>query len=400
MDIDSTGIISHYYTMEPIRIGFLSPYSGVYPYYAQHLITGWLLGMDLDPTRQKKIAFIPSFTKLGGPKSVTEAIQKMLFFDKIDVLSGLISYKSTPDLIPMIDMHQRMGFFFDMGEYIPYFPHISPNIFYASNQLWQSEYALGYWAQKNYGEGGLVVMPVYEAGYHLSSAFQRGAAAGGSTSISFKVLQADYRSNPENGVESFLKEAALMAPAYIHAIFTGKEGTEFLEKWKQSSLHKSIPLLITETMAYDDILEDITNLDMTVYSANTWNRKSENRINQAFVTKFESLAKQRANIYALMGYEAGLVWKELLPFAEKRDWSSVKNRLQQTVINGPRGEKGFYPASGLGLPEVSILRIKISGNKINKLIVDQQKGIMFNHNELEEIHTTSVSGWLNPFLCV
>ena len=387
--------------MEPIRIGFLSPYSGIYPYYAQHLITGWFLGMGLEPTRQNKIAFIPAFTKQGGPSSVTEAVQKLLFFDKVDILSGLISYKSTPDLIPMVDMHQRMGFFFDMGEYIPNFPHISPNMFYASHQLWQSEYALGYWAQKSYGEGGLIVMPIYEAGYHLNSAFQRGAAAAGATSFSLKVLPSNYRNSPDNdGIATFLENTAQMAPSYIHAIFTGKEGTEFLEKWKQSSLHKSIPLLITETMAYDDILEDITNLDMTVYSANTWNRKSENKINQAFVTKFESLAKQRANIYALMGYEAGLVWKELLPFAEKRDWSTVKNRLQQTVINGPRGEKGFYPASGLGLPEISIERIKISGNKINKLIVDQRKGIAFNHAELEEIHETSVSGWLNPFLCV
>ena len=36
-----------------------------------------------------------------------------------------------------------------------------------------------------------------------------------------------------------------------------------------------------------------------------------------------SVAQQLANMYALMGYEAGLVWRELVPHARKKDWEAI-----------------------------------------------------------------------------
>src|SRR5262245_20884442 len=133
-----------------LTVGFLTPYSGIYPYYAQHLFTGWLLGMGLDPARQQTVQFIQEYTQQGGFKATESAAQKLLFFNRVDILSGLISYKSIPGIIPMIEQFKQPAFFFDMGEYVPHFPYLSPHVFYASHQLWQSQYALGQWAQQTF----------------------------------------------------------------------------------------------------------------------------------------------------------------------------------------------------------------------------------------------------------
>jgi len=157
----------------PLKIGFLSPYSGVYPHYAQHLMAGMLLGVYPGAIKKNEIQFIPVYTKLGDPRSVLEATNRLVFFDQCDIVSGFISYHSIPDILTVIERHGKVGFFFDMGEYIPWFDYLSPRLFYSSQQIWQSQYALGYWAGKQYGGGGMMVMTVYEAGYHVSSVFSQ-----------------------------------------------------------------------------------------------------------------------------------------------------------------------------------------------------------------------------------
>jgi branched-chain amino acid transport system substrate-binding protein len=384
----------------PLTIGFLTPYSGIYPYYSAHLATGWLLGMGLDPARQKTVQFVPEYSERGGEQTTAAAARKLLFFNRVDILSGLISYKASPSLIPLVENDKKPAFFFDMGEYIPHFPYLSPDVFYASHQLWQSQYALGHWAQSTLGDGGHIIAPVYEAGYHLTSAFQQGAAVAGSTLLRRTILPYDAEDLFKMELDDLFAALAKDPPPYVHAIFAGSMGVKFLQKWIASGFHKKIPLLVNETMAYDDILDDVKHIDMEIYTSMMWMREDQSKANQVFVKKFESVAHQPANIYALMGYEAGLMWRELLPHAQKRDWDTVKQLLRTGVINGPRGEKNFYPSSGFALPVSNIIKITTTGNKIHKIILDQGKGMRYDAKEFELIHNESVSGWQNPFLCI
>lgn len=384
----------------PLTVGFLTPYSGIYPYYSAHLVTGWLLGMGLDPVRQRTIQFVPEYTASGGGKSSEDAARKLLFFNRVDILSGLIGYKAMPGMIPLIEKEKKPAFFFDMGEYVPHFPYLSPDIFYASHQLWQSQYALGYWAQQTFGAGGHMIMPVYEAGYHLDNTFQQGVGAAGGSSLQLTVLPFDPQEPLKMELDHIFAGWKKSQPAYVHAIFCGNMGTRFLQAWISSGLHKRIPLLVHETMAYDDILDDIKQASLEMYTAQLWMREDENKANQVFVKKFENVARQPANIYALMGYEAGLIWKELLPHAKKRDWDTVKQLLRTGIIQGPKGEKNFYPLSGFALPNASIIKIITDRTKVNKIILDRGKGMRFDAKEFEVIHNESVSGWQNPFLCI
>lgn len=383
----------------PVRIGFLTPYSSIYPFYSQHLLAGWLIGMGLHPMQQSVIQFIPEYTKMGGSKDSLEAIRKLVFFDRVDLVSGLINYKAIAESVPVIEQLNQTAFFFDMGEYIPHFPYLSPNIFYASNQLWQSEFALGNWAQNNYGDGGMVCVPTYESGYHFFSTFQQGTVAAGGKNLYLSVIHSDNQQLGLN-LDVIFDEIREKKPAYVHAIFCGNQGLEFLTKWAQSDLHKKVPLLVNEPMAYNDILQDVAHLDLEIYSSMMWDADSETKRNREFVKKFESVAGQKANIYALIGYEAGLVWKELWPHVEKRDWDTVRDLLRKEVIPGPRGDRSFYPQSGFALPQTSILKVTTSHNRIHKIIMEQGIGMQYNAAEFEQIHSQGMSGWLNPFMCV
>jgi len=385
---------------KPIKIGFLTPYSGVYPFYGQHLMAGFLLGLYPGGVRHDEIQFIPVYTEMGDPQSTVKAVNKLVFFDQVDIISGLISYKSIPDIIPVIETYNKLAFFFDMGEFIPYFNHLSPNIFYSSQQIWQSQYALGNWAHKEFGDIGMMVMPVYEAGYHLSSAFYKGACAAGSQTMGLHVLPRDPADIKRFNLSAFFAEIEKNPPSYVHAVFAGKMGNEFLQLWKRSGFYKHIPLTVVENMAYDDILENISDLGLDIYAASSWSRNSENIRNREFVSKYETAGGQMANIYGLLGYEAGLVLNEVHQHLLKRDWGTVISLLQKESVVGPRGERNFYPLSGFSLPVIDIMRVKTSGKKTYKTIISRGNGLKFDSPDFRKINEESVSGWQNPYLCI
>ncbi|MES2112206.1 MAG: ABC transporter substrate-binding protein [Bacteroidota bacterium] len=384
----------------PLKIGVLTPFSNVYPYYGHHLIAGMALGIYPAAIKKNEIQFIPAYTKMGDPASTLEAVNRLVFFEQCDIISGLISYKSIPGLIPVLDRHNKLGFFIDMGECIPWFNHISTRVFYSSQQIWQSQYALGNWAAKEYGDGGMVIMSIYEAGYNISSTFNKGAVDAGVSPLNFHVLPYDKTKLNELNLDDFFDKLKKNPPPYVHAIFAGSLGNDFLLRWKNSGFHKNIPLVVVENMVYEDLLSDVAGLDLELISAGTWSRSDENSRNAEFVKRFERNGGQQANIFALLGYEAGLALREVKPLLLKRDWAKVSELLQKEYIAGPRGERNFYPQSGFSLPVTDIVSIKTSVNKITKTIIAQGKGLRFDADAFREIHEGTMSGWQNPYLCI
>jgi branched-chain amino acid transport system substrate-binding protein len=237
----------------PIKIGFLTPYSGVYPSYSDHLMAGILLGLYPSDINREEFQFFPVYSKHGGINCTEEAVNKLIFFDRVDIISGLVSYKSIPSILPDIERYNKLGFFFDMGEYIPYFEHLSHRIFYSSQQIWQSQYALGYWAQKEFGGTCQVVMPIYEAGYHLSGAFYKGAEAAGATQTILNVLPYDPENSQNLALDDFFAAITKNHPSYIHAVFAGDMANQFLTAWRNSRFYKKIPLTVVENMVYEDV---------------------------------------------------------------------------------------------------------------------------------------------------
>ena len=210
--------------MTPLKIGFLTPYSGIYPDMSNHVVYGLLMPFLKYSTQGKQLfAIEPEYVKQGSAQAVKDAVQKLVFFNNVDIVSGIVSYRNIPEILPMIEKHNKLGFFFDSGEYIPHTPQISSNLFYSSAQLWQSEYALGHWAQQEFGGKGAIAMGVYDSGYHMHSAFRQGTIAAGAEAIDFAILgkPEDQAGSFAYYVDNYLAEVAKNPPEFIHALFCG-----------------------------------------------------------------------------------------------------------------------------------------------------------------------------------
>lgn len=174
-----------------IKIGFLSYYSSIYPDMASDMVAGFFAALPEGIVQENFFLFVPEYMRQAGNKYAIEGVQKLISFDRVDIISGLISYRVVPDIVQLVERQNRLGFFMDMGEYIPYNHHISDRLFFNSFQYWQSEYALGFWAHKTFGELGSVVMSLFDSGFHLQNAFRQGAILAGASAIEFSVLTDD-----------------------------------------------------------------------------------------------------------------------------------------------------------------------------------------------------------------
>ncbi len=382
-----------------IKIGFLSPYSGIYPHYAQHLMAGFYFGAGKELATSGTVEFLPEYTHMGGAATTLEAAKKLLFFNHVPILSGLISYQALPGLLPLFNKREGMGLFFDLGEYLPQPEFQNDRVFVASYQLWQGEYALGYWAQKEFGGKGVMASTVYEAGYHLSNVYRQGAIGAGASEIDIYIPnhEQDVHNVDFSGFFSSIKQER---PSYVHAILSGSVALDFLQQWKAQGLNGEIPLILCENMVFDDMLDDLGNLGLSCYSSALWNASDESTANQSFVRLFRAETGQPPNIYGLLGYEAGLAFKHLLPYIRKGDWGTVFQLMQSEKVRGPRGEVSFSMQSGLQIPTIDIVKIQTSPKKNHKSIVAQGKGLSPFDPSFEEIQKWAVSGWQNPYLCV
>lgn len=387
------------FNQSKIKIGVLTPYSSIFPYLTPSFVNGFYSAI---PSKyQDNFQMIPEYINQGGDKIVKNAIQKLINFDNVDILSGVISYKTLPEIVPLIEQRKKLSFFMDMGEYIPYTQNISNLLFFNSFQLWQSEYALGYWAHKMYGDKGSVIMPIYDSGYHMHNAFRQGAIASGSQIIDFVILPySEGNSQVEGQIENYFEKIRKEKPAYVHALFCGNEAVEFIHEFYKSGLYKDIPLIISAHMASEDILSEVKNLNMKFYSASMWNYESESIENKIFKEKFWNQTGDKANIHALLGYEMGSALFSIYPELQKRDWDTVIEHLKQLTVKSPRGERSFYLDSGYSTPLINIEKIGIGDNSIHKVLIEQGRSLKYDHSIFTEIHQENVTGWQNPYLCV
>jgi branched-chain amino acid transport system substrate-binding protein len=382
-----------------IKIGFLFPYSSIAPNMSQDIIDGFYTAI---PERYRtNFQFYPEYIDKGSHELVKIAVNKLIMFHNVDVVSGIVSYQLIPDITSIIEQQKKLAFFFDLGEYVPPLTLISENIFFNSLQLWQLEYALGRWTQKQFAGKGAMLMSVYEAGYHMHSAFWQGAVSSGAEEIDMHILPFNPQiSHIESLLPQFFEKIEHSKVDYLHALFCGNEALEFFRSFKQSNLYNKIPLVVTPFMASENTLESIENSSLTLYSATGWNYHSFDEKNQSFKNSYQFSTGKKATEFAVMGYEMGLLFERIFPVLQENCKNEIVQHIKEAIIDGPRGLRNFHHDLTLASPTIDVEKITTQNSKTSRIIVEQGIALRYNDAVFNDIHAQCVSGWKNPYLCI
>lgn len=357
----------------------------------------------LPESLHNSIDFLPEYIKQGQSQMVADALQKLYGFLQADMVTGPISYKTLPELLQIIEASGKLALFTDLGEYLPNTEIVSDFVFNNSFQYWQAEFAKGVWAQQEFGDRGAVMMPLYESGYHMHSAFRHGTEIAGSEVVDYIVIphgikqEKEFSEYVEQLVQHFKKQGK---PSYLNVLFSGKDAIQCLKVLAANSYFNNIPLLVSPHMSSPEMLELVKGEQLTLHSASMWNFESTEKENKVFREKYIARTGTMANVFSLLGYESGLIIGIIYPHLKSKLYAEARKLLKNEQIRTPRGERNFYLDSGYKLPEIDIEKIQSGDQHISRMVIGQGQAMPFNHQVFREIHEESVTGWKNPYLCI
>ncbi len=373
------------------------PFSAVYPYYSMHITAGMYAAVNQCGYTQNDFEIIPVYIGQGQHKMVQEAVQKLLFFEGVDVVTGMVNIKVLTEISPLLDNYNKLGLFIDFGEIVHPTISFGKNVGCLSMNYWQSEYALGKWAVNEFGPDGQIILPIYESGFDLHYAFLQGGGSSGSEALHQMVLTDEYVTKDQLNLVPFFEAIEKDEPNFVHAIFTGSLGTQFFYQWRNSKFYDHIPLVTVENMAYEDILQDVQHLNIDLYAASSWKSTNQTLQNIKFVKQFEQLHHQPVSVFSMLGYELGILLGNVYQDMIKGDCANAIVKIKNSKLEGPRGLIVIQGFTEKIYPLIDILKIRTDHLNINQTIIDQKSAIGFDTTTIFE---DNISGYLNPYFSI
>jgi hypothetical protein len=344
------------------------PYSGVFPDLKEDVRAAFALGMKDVP-----FTILETFIQSGEQKQVEEGLNKLLFFDRVDLALGIVENGITLACLPIIQKYGTPVLINNVGACAPKASLSAPNLFYNSLHLWKSEWAMGKWSQETYGGVPSIGMSIYEAGYQMHDCFRLGAGSGGAESVTFNILKNMGGPIDTSPLLEYLEE---QRPVHTHALLSGNEAIEFVRLFRDSPFSQSI------------ILTAHPFVDASLTYAATWAPSLPGEANRAFCSQFST----PPHAFMLLAYECGLA----VAAAVKSITGHVTRDTLRSALNdvrpvGPRGAIALSTQPLQARQAVYLFREGRFSGELPALHWDDPIILSTGDN---------LSGWVNPYLCV
>jgi branched-chain amino acid transport system substrate-binding protein len=385
--------------MAKLKVGVLIPYSGIY----KNLKTDFLNGIDaaIPEFIKSNIIYLPEFINVGSTKQVEEAFRKLVLFESVDILIGIVESNVLENIVPIINNEKTPLIISNLGAYIPTEQLSSPYLFYNSMHLWKSEWAMGKWMQANYGGIPAIGSMVYDAGYNINECFRIGTVAAGAEECRVHVLKLE-------GLKGFADTQPLVdvfayeMPSHAHIVLSGIEGNQFINNFYANPVSDILPISVNPFMVEDGMQLNI-NPSLEILNASTWDYNNDKEENIKFKDIYREDFDDTPNAFSLLGYETGLAVVKALDSLRgvKPTRAGITDALTHIDVNGPRGKLILSTVNMKSPQHVYIRKAKIDNttNEIRNEIVDKVEAIEWNASSLL---STRIDGstWQNPYLCV
>ncbi len=380
-----------------LKLGWLFPYSGIF----RNLKNDLQQGLEIALQKEKSALAVEvhsEFIQTGAQKDTEDGLKKLLLYEQVDLVIGVVSTKVTLNMLPILENGQTPFLLINLGADIPIREFSSDYLFYNSLHLWKSEWVMGKWAQKKYGGEPSINMSIYEGGYGLHEAFKAGTAASGAATVKLNIVK-NFSVNPDTS--PLIQYLHAQKPHHAHALLSGKEGEQFLRLFHEHDLGSKTALTVNPFMVEDGLLPDIP-AGLELYNALSWSAALDNPENQAFLRLYTGSCGEAPNVFSLLAYEAGLALAAATRnFPGKITKEGLTEALGPVRPVGPRGGISLSTRPLMTNVPVYIrkpVKTSLTGMPENR-ILETETGIEWNDPSLA-VGQTYLTGWQNPYLCV
>jgi len=321
-------------TTDSIRVGFMLPYTGTYAKLGIAIENGFKLALSElgENPFGKSIEFF-AVDDESNPAKATDNANKIMTRDKVDVVIGTVHSGVAMGMIKVAQETGSLVIIPNAGANAATGAMCAPNVFRTSFSNWQPTHPLGRIMVKEGHKKSVFVTWKYGAGEEALASFREGFEAAGG-----EVIKELFVPFPNVEFQAILTEIAALKPDAVACFFAGGGAVKFVKDYAAAGLKSSIPLygsgFLTEGVldAQGDAAEGITT---TLHYADGL----QNPKNLAFRKAYRSAYSEEADVYAVQGYDAGLLLIKALQETSGDLSKKVRaiNAMEGAEIDSPRG---------------------------------------------------------------
>ena len=319
---------------DSIRVGFMLPYTGTYAKLGMAIENGFKLALSElgDNPFGKPIEFF-TVDDESNPSKATDNANKIMTRDNVDVVIGTVHSGVAMGMIKVAQETGSLVIIPNAGANAATGAMCAPNVFRTSFSNWQPTHPLGRIMINDGHEKSVFITWKYGAGEEALASFREGFEAAGG-----EVIKELFVPFPNVEFQAILTEVAALKPDAVACFFAGGGAVKFVKDYAAAGLKASIPLygsgFLTEGVldAQGDAAEGITT---TLHYADGL----QNPKNLAFRKAYRAAYGEEADVYAVQGYDAGLLLIKALQQTSGDLSKKVEaiNAMEGAEIDSPRG---------------------------------------------------------------
>ncbi|URM35966.1 ABC transporter substrate-binding protein [Flavobacterium anhuiense] len=371
-----------------IKIGILIPKSQQYP----SLDRDFIRGLKLNNLNVK--FFVESIGIGADDKLIIDKIQKLNFQEDVSIIIGFLGHHNTSDIYKYASNNNILLLVADLGATTPYQTSEHKSIFINSLGLTDSCYYLGqYFSNKKYQIA--TSTSFYDSGYGLLSALE----------YAFK----DQNQFTGHYITPFMPredEAVHMdhtinaqQPNAVFAFYSGLYSDENADFLKQNKLTQKYPFYVTPFFVNDKILEEYKNDPHELYVVSSWMQSEADSTD--FTSRYKEVYDENPSFFSVLGYENGLILKNLLLNAKSLKTSSLIEEIYKLDIEGPRGNIKFDKDNNRTLFNHYIYQLNL--DSFNNISFKKIETLTNDGNFIKAFTSLPkpdhIGGWDNAYLC-
>ena len=362
-------------------IGVLLPQSKEFPKLGKEFLNGVRLALDANRVDFK----VEGIGFANNAERVIDAIEKLSNQNELSCITGILGHRDLSQILDHIERIDQRLIYTDLGATKPLDLSGRSGIFCNSLDLYGATGALG----RYFLDQGLLNVATstcyYESGYGFTDAMHRALYRDNKGRFAGHFITPLH---PRDNEAQLLSEfVSATSPDALFAFYNGTFAKEHAEFLAESKVYKHIPLYTLPFTVTTEILNAFPGVFHSVRFVSSWLPEDINTKNVEFILNYTKIFGEKPSIFAVLGYENGLLIKHNL---KTQDFDT-------TTIKSPRGDL-------------------VTEAKANRTFINQRlweihwNGNSYEHTFLQNLDTTNIHddpvrednspGWHNAYLCV
>jgi branched-chain amino acid transport system substrate-binding protein len=318
------------------NIGVLLPQSNAFPTMGKEFVRGLKLALKNDDVK----LLVEGIGFGENPKQLINLAQKLYTQEDVFLITGLLGHRGISELSDFVSATEELLIFSDVGAKLPQQLNNKKGVFCNSFDLCESAYVTGKEFVKNNFKNVAISSCYYDSGYDFTRALELGMEQSESQFCGHFITPHQPRENEAELMISFMEENNPDVVFASHNGIFAEEHAGFLAK---NNILSKGNIYANPFSVSDHVLDAHPALFDGVKSIATWFPELNNPINQQFVSDYQQQHQITPSVFALLGFENGLVIKNVLKEKALNRSDVEKCLLAENVVMGPRGSLTFNP---------------------------------------------------------